>query len=54
MAQECANVCYNIVHSTSLHVMFKQIIAFLPIIRILMQEKELIKQWKMVKENIDT
>jgi hypothetical protein len=35
--QECANVRYNIVDYTFLHVMSKRIIQFLPIIRILMQ-----------------
>jgi hypothetical protein len=36
-AQEGANVHYNIVNFTFLHVMSKRIISFLPIIRILMQ-----------------
>jgi hypothetical protein len=36
-AQERANVRYNIVDSTFLHIMSKRIISFIPIIRILMQ-----------------
>jgi hypothetical protein len=35
--QERANVYYNIVDSTFLHVINKRIISFLPIVRILMQ-----------------
>jgi hypothetical protein len=52
--QERANVRYNIVNSTFLYVTSKRIIPFIPIIRILMQEKELIKKWKIVKENKKT